>query len=106
MDFIGYIQNAAFVCTNSYHCTAFSIIFRKDFVVVPKNVANARIKSLLQVFGISDRFVNEEWLHTVSQEWLNIDYGEYNERLEKFRRESIKYLVESLGINYDTTSCQ
>jgi len=106
LDFIGYIQNAAFVCTNSYHCTAFSIIFRKNFVVVPKKVANARIKSLQQVFGISDRFVNEEWLNTVSREWLNIDYSEYNEKLEKFRRESITYLIKSLGLDYDTTSCQ
>ena len=64
------------------------------------------MKSLQQVFGISDRFVNEEWLNTVSREWLNIDYSEYNEKLEKFRRESITYLIKSLGLDYDTTSCQ
>lgn len=106
LDFVGYIQNAALVCTNSYHCTAFSIIFRKDFVVVPKNVANARMKSLQQVFGITDRFVNQQWLDMVSREWLNIDYNEYNKRLEEFRNKSITYLIESLGIRDENISCQ
>ena len=40
-DFISLIKNAEFVCTNSFHCTAFSIIFRKNFVVVNKGWASA-----------------------------------------------------------------
>ena len=34
IDFITYIKNAEFIISNSFHGTAFSIIFEKQFVVI------------------------------------------------------------------------
>jgi hypothetical protein len=60
---LGLIQNASFVLTNSFHGTAFSIIFRKPFAVPldmrlpPEKSLTSRITTLLSVLGLGDRTV-------------------------------------------------
>lgn len=56
-DFISYIKNATYVITDSFHGTAFSLIFEKRFITLnalPK--ASQRIKSLLEMLNLSHRF--------------------------------------------------
>lgn len=95
-DFVGLIKNAEFVCTNSFHCTAFSIIFRKNFVVVNKGWASSRMQSLQTVFGLDNRFVSEQWVDTATAEMLQVDYSLMEERIQKKINESIEYLKEAL----------
>lgn len=56
--FLGYIQNADLVCTTSFHGTALSIIFEKDFYTfqIPKN--EERITCLLEAVGLSERYID------------------------------------------------
>ena len=56
-DFLGYLINADFIITNSFHGTAFSIIFRKQFYSIPPKYGRERIDSLLSTFGLQSRIV-------------------------------------------------
>lgn len=51
-EFLGYFKYADYVVTNSFHGTAFSVIFHKDFYVEPKQKdfkPNDRVESLLKI---------------------------------------------------------
>lgn len=57
-DFLNYIYHADFVVTDSFHATAFSIIFKKSFFTVLKSEKveqNGRIESLLSKLGLENR---------------------------------------------------
>lgn len=99
-DFLSLIKNAEFVCTNSFHGTAFSIVFRKNFVVVNKKRGNSRLQSLQTVFGLDDRFVSEdtweEWVNSVTQEMLTVDYSAMEEKIQQKIDESKAYLKRVL----------
>lgn len=55
-EFVSLIKNAEYVVTNSFHASAFSIIFRKKFMVFnAKENGASRISSLLELCGIPER---------------------------------------------------
>ncbi len=57
-EFLGWIMNARFVVTTSFHGTAFSIIFNKAFVSIKQNKpSDLRIESLLNQFQLINRFI-------------------------------------------------
>jgi hypothetical protein len=58
-EFLGYFRNAAFVVTNSFHGTAFSIIYRKNFYVVPHKTVGSRMASLMNALRLSERLVHD-----------------------------------------------
>jgi hypothetical protein len=53
------IMNSDFVVTDSYHCVCFSIIFKKNFVLIQNAWAVSRIESLLSKLGLKDRWFQE-----------------------------------------------
>lgn len=58
-EFIGWILSADLVVTSSFHATAFSIIFKKDFYSIDLNLGeDSRLKDILQLFQLSDRFIS------------------------------------------------
>ena len=55
---MSYFRDAAFVITDSFHGTVFSIIFNKNFYVFGNmKRGNSRFDSLLDMFGLKDRMV-------------------------------------------------
>ena len=57
--FLWLIHHAEFVISNSFHATAFSLIYQKQFVVFNRNEnINTRMKDLVQLVGIEDRLVS------------------------------------------------
>lgn len=99
MDFIGLISKAQYICTNSFHCSAFSIIYRKNFVFIPKSMANERISNLMKNFGLSDVFVSEEKLHTWEKNDLVVNYEQVDEKGDDFVKFSKDYLHNALFSN-------
>lgn len=99
-DFLELIKNAKYVITDSFHGTVFSILFRKQFVVIPRNNTEktkqaSRIESLLDVMGIKQRY----WHREVSLESLlhdNIDYERVFFYLDKYRSKSQSFLRNAL----------
>lgn len=59
-EFLTYIINADLVITNSFHGTAFSIIFGKPFVSVAHSTRNARIESIFKLIDSVDKMVTNE----------------------------------------------
>lgn len=51
-DFLGLFRHAAYVCTNSFHGLAFSIIFNKAFSFIPLKRFGYRIDALCDLFHI------------------------------------------------------
>ena len=56
-EFLGYIKFARCIVCMSFHVTAFSIIYRKDFYCL-KSIQMDRAYNLLQLYGIENRMVD------------------------------------------------
>ncbi len=59
-QFLGAIKDAQTVITNSFHGTAFSIIFNKDLYVFDNKARGSRITNILNKAGITERIVESE----------------------------------------------
>ena len=87
--------DAEFVVTDSFHACVFSILFKKQFVVVGnKERGMSRFESLLKMFGLEDRLVDE----AMDIESLkDIDYDEVYRRYANLREKSMSFLYENLS---------
>lgn len=102
-EFVALIRNADFVVTDSFHGTAFSIIFEKQFLnfsrfkADDKRSLNARLKNINEEYGLMERMVNINGLETVQINSLNkIDYNECRKITEKKRTDAFTFIDEAL----------
>lgn len=100
-DFVSLVKNADCVCTDSFHGTVFSIIYKRDFFTFKRFSesatlsTNSRIDTLLGRMGLQDRLVMESY--TVDDMLgRKIDQNAVQSRLAAFREESLKYLIGAL----------
>ncbi len=92
---LSYFRDATFVVTDSFHGTAFSIIFNKNFYVFGNEKrGNSRFDSLLETFGLKDRMVN----NVLPEKIDNINWEEVNKRREAAIINSKLWLKQNLGI--------
>jgi len=95
---VQYFKGAEYIITNSFHGTVFSINFNKKFFVEllpPPSKVNSRLTNVLELFGLTDRYINEEFNFGGE-----IDYEKVNEILKDERKKSIDYL-ESIAGDYN-----
>lgn len=94
-DFLTYFANADYVVTSSFHGTAFSLVFQKQFYTLKcTDNNNVRTESLLLSVGLSSRFVTmENSLESLD----NIDYINIQERLSELRKASQGVLINYLS---------
>lgn len=60
MEFLSLVKNARFVISNSFHATAFSLIFHRPFCVVNRlEGINERMRSLLEDCELGERLVSD-----------------------------------------------
>lgn len=97
-EFVYLIENATFVCTDSFHATAFSINLKKNFVEFlrfkddEKSSQNSRIYDILSHYGLGERIYDAR-----KTEWANhISYDEPSNILQKDRTESLDFLITSI----------
>ena len=92
------IGGARFVITDSFHGVVFSLIYRRNFIVItPDNGLNSRIKDLLALVGINNRFYKET--DTIPYDEIvndKIDYDKVHKILAELREQSIHFLVNAL----------
>lgn len=89
-EFVNLFNHATYVVTNSFHGTAFSIIFEKVFFVEKLKInkdTNSRFDNILSTLDLEDRFIDAEYIPS-----LTIDYNKVNKLLEIERRNSISFL--------------
>lgn len=93
LDFVRMVRDAAYVISNSFHATAFSLIFEKDFCVINRSEKiNERMRSLLSGYNLEDRIVTDFSVSLLS----SINYPEVNPLLQKDIENSKEFLNQSL----------
>lgn len=92
-EFLAYIKHAECVFTTSFHGTALSLIFNKQFYSVKQHTdADIRLQSILDQVGMSDRFIEVNANPAPKQ----IDYGKVNPKLAQLRVSSQEYLESAI----------
>ena len=100
--FINLLRGAAYVCTDSFHGSCFSIINNKKFIVFnryaagSKNSKNSRIDTLCNNLGLQERRYNS---NKTLEEQLNenIDYELVTDKIRKLKQDTDKYLDEAFA---------
>ena len=106
-EFIGLIEGAAYVITNSFHGTVFSILYEKPFVSMLHSDTGSRTVDLLTSIGLGSHILYDA---TDFQDFsmFNIERPkELRRQIEKLKRSSTEFLVSSLGISdrYKKVKC-
>ena len=94
--FLWLVHNADMICTDSFHCTVFSILFEKNFQVFCRQGKGFeymynRIETLLTLTGLESSQFDGESVKT-----NNLDFGFAKERIEMEKERSIRWLKKSL----------
>lgn len=98
--FINTIKNADIVLSSSFHGTAFSVIYRKNFYALEcfkngKLYKDERLHTLLSEFRIPERIINQYNYKKI--DWKHIPSVNYcNDLIEKQRNNSISYIVKGV----------
>lgn len=100
-QFLNLIRNAKYVCTDSFHCSVFSIQYKKDFFTFKrfanrnKQSTNSRLDTLFKLSGIRGRLLegNEEIQRILA---VKTDYKIVDERMKNIREQSYCYLTRAL----------
>ena len=91
--FLSYLKYAKCVFTTSFHGTALSILFEKEFFYIRQYTSSdLRIESLLGILGLKERILDRG----ETPQAAPIDYSNIHNNLEAFRKESVQYLKEAL----------
>ena len=97
-EFLYAIQHAHYIITNSFHGTAFSIIFEKEFIVKAHTKRGLRMENLLERVNLKNRLVSgnetvDELIdHLQSQSLDDKDHILFDDYIQ----ESEKYLLNTL----------
>lgn len=99
--FLNLIRNAAYVLTDSFHCTIFSILHHKTFFVFNrykgdgKKSTNSRIDSILYLTGLNNRrLTGKEKISDCLS--LNLNFDIADETIRNLRKKTADYLTQSL----------
>lgn len=100
-DFLNLIRNAEYVCTDSFHCSVFSILYKREFFTFrrynrnTKQSTNSRLDTLFSMTGITGRLLTgEENISDCLK--IKTDFETVHRKLERVRQESYTYLVNAL----------
>ena len=100
-EFLNYVRNSEYIFTDSFHCSAFSILYKKNFFVFSRFSENAmqntntRIDNLLSLTNLSQRKIDTK-KNIDNLLSMPLDYVDVDERLEILRKSSLAYLEQAL----------
>lgn len=92
-EFLGYILNAGYVITNSFHATAFSIIFQKNFLAFSHSSRSTRISNLLNLTELMDRGCSGQ---VSSFSGTTADWNEVQKKIDNVRKSAEDFLNMNL----------
>lgn len=93
-DFLRYVSEAAFIVTNSFHGTAFSILYQRPFFTLMNGTdGDLRMQTMLDGLWLSHRAVCAE-VRDVN--YSVIDWLDVHNRLEQMRQRAISFLKGAL----------
>jgi hypothetical protein len=86
------VHHARYVVTNSFHGTAFSIIFEKNFYLELSAKTNSRLTNIVKLLGLEDRIIPFE--QEIIASHANFEVAKKN--MLDMRERSIDYLRNAL----------
>ena len=96
--FIYLIRHAEYIVSNSFHATAFSLIFNKQFYVFKRSESiNTRIIDLVEGLGLSDRLIETGSVTSEKQ----IDYSGIKQKLSEQIKHSKRFIDKVLESVHD-----
>ena len=95
-EFLGWVSNARYVIANSFHAGIFSIIYEKEFIIIPHFQNPERMKFLLESFDLENHLIEtaEELPSDLTE--LSIDYKMVHDKLRVLSEFSKKFLQDAL----------
>lgn len=91
--FLSLVKDAEVVVSNSFHATAFSIIFERNFWAFPRQEKiNTRMRDLTALMNLGHRYVETLDLNLTEE----IDYREVKEILELQTQSSKKFILDTV----------
>lgn len=100
LDFLYMLNNAEFIVTDSFHGTAFSLLFNKNFYIFKRERCDekidmySRIESILSATDLKNRACSLDAPFELKE---RIDYVSVNKKLDTIRQDSKKYLSDALS---------
>ena len=88
-EWLGYIRNADYIITNSFHCCCFSIIFEKEFYGIS---SRPKVVNLLSLFGIKNRLIRKN--EPLSEKRINFE--KVGALREKYKELSSQWVLNAL----------
>lgn len=92
-EFLGYIDLADYVITNSFHGTAFSIIFEKQFITFLHRTKGLRLINVLNLHGLESRICENDRMPNID---MFIDWDVVRNRNRKMKNQAERYLLENI----------
>lgn len=99
-EWLANFSDCEFVVTDSFHGTAFSLIFEKNFVIIAnKERGLGRFESLLKMLGLEERLMyGESNLEKGYETFIqDVDYSKANVKIEDLREISLNFLKSGLS---------
>lgn len=97
-EYLGLIMNADYVITNSFHGTAFSLIFHKKFFVemLPSfEKTNSRLNNIIRLFGMEKRLILDGQSLSIDEE---PDDGKIDRVIREEKQRAAEYLTTAIPV--------
>lgn len=100
-EFLYLVRNADYVITDSFHGTVFSIIMKKQFMVIKRKLGKegnmiSRIDTLLTLFGLKEHLMSECTYKEINK-ILDYDNKNIDEIIKIEQMRAIKFLEKALS---------
>ena len=89
-QFLYLLHHAKYVVTNSFHGTAFSLHYKKDFFLELSSLTNSRLQQIVETAGLQDRVIGGDCSDGP------VDYDRVYSRLQQSKALSAAYLKEAI----------
>lgn len=95
-EFLGEIENAEYVLTNSFHATVFSLIYEKPFISMLHTSTGARTRDLLKTVGLESHILYDpSEFHDMKQFEIK-DKEQLRGRIKELQKDSYEFLQNAL----------
>ncbi len=95
-NFLSFMNESAYVITNSFHGVCLSIVLNKKFATILHKTRGSRQRDLLNKLSLDSRIIDDskKSYEIIKKE---IDYNEVGNILQKEREKSLNFLFKALG---------
>lgn len=95
-EFLGEIEGAEYVITNSFHGTVFSLIYEKPFITFTHSTTGSRMEDLLKSLQMEDHLFYKSGDFTSLEEFQIRDKEALRTRIGEYRKSSLEFLKKAL----------